>query len=80
MAPAQALLSSFRKSGHASGPEGFVNFGAKVDVAKDPIAPVAAVKATGGSMGGDARPFGNTGLVIDIPIDPAGNRLVDSCP
>jgi hypothetical protein len=26
-------------------------------------------------MAGDARPFRNTGIVIGIAIDPAGNRL-----
>jgi len=56
------------------------------DDAKDPIAhvifnvknmsaTVAAVKAAGGMMAGDPRPFRNTGLVIGIAIDPAGNRL-----
>jgi predicted enzyme related to lactoylglutathione lyase len=56
------------------------------DDLKDPIphviftvtdmnATAAAVKAAGGSMQGDARPFGNTGIVIGIAIDPAGNRL-----
>jgi len=42
---------------------------------KDMAATVAAIKAAGGSMAGDPRPFGNTGLVIGIAIDPAGNRL-----
>lgn len=56
------------------------------DDAKDPIAhvilnvkdmgaTVAALKAAGGSMAGDPRPFGNTGVVIGIAIDPAGNRV-----
>jgi len=56
------------------------------DDQKDPIAHVilnvknmapivSAVKAAGGSMAGDPRPFGNTGIVIGIAIDPAGNRL-----
>ena len=56
------------------------------DATKDPIAhvifnvtdmaaTVAAVKAAGGKMTGDPRPFGNTGIVIGIAIDPAGNRL-----
>jgi len=36
---------------------------------------VAALKAAGGSMARDPRPFGNTGIVIGIAIDPAGNRL-----
>jgi predicted enzyme related to lactoylglutathione lyase len=42
---------------------------------KDMAATVGAIKAAGGSMAGDPRPFGNTGLVIGIAIDPAGNRL-----
>ena len=42
---------------------------------KDMTATVAAVKAAGGSMAGDPRPFGNTGVLIGIAIDPAGNRI-----
>jgi len=42
---------------------------------KDMAATVAAIKAAGGSMTGDPRPFGNTGVMIGIAIDPAGNRL-----
>ena len=42
---------------------------------KDMAATVAAIKAAGGSMAGDPRPFGNTGIVIGIAIDPAGNRI-----
>jgi predicted enzyme related to lactoylglutathione lyase len=42
---------------------------------KDMTATVAAIKAAGGSMAGDPRPFGNTGIVIGIAIDPAGNRI-----
>jgi predicted enzyme related to lactoylglutathione lyase len=42
---------------------------------KDMAATVAALKAAGGSMTGDPRPFGNTGIVIGIAIDPAGNRI-----
>ncbi|HEX4137354.1 MAG TPA: VOC family protein [Bryobacteraceae bacterium] len=42
---------------------------------KNMTATVAAVKAAGGSMAGDPRPFGNTGVVIGIAIDPAGNRI-----
>ncbi len=41
----------------------------------DMAATVAAVKAAGGSMQGEPRPFGNTGIVIGIAKDPAGNRL-----
>jgi len=56
------------------------------DDVKDPIAhvifnvtdmnaTVAKVKAAGGSMEGDPRPFRNTGIVIGIAVDPAGNRI-----
>jgi len=56
------------------------------DATKDPIAhvilnvtdmnaTVAAIKAAGGSMDGEPRPFRNTGVVIGIAIDPAGNRI-----
>ena len=56
------------------------------DAVKDPIAhvilnvtdmnaTVAAIKAAGGTMDGDPRPFRNTGIVIGIAIDPAGNRI-----
>lgn len=42
---------------------------------KDMAGAVAAVKAAGGSMTGDPRPFGKTGIVIGIAVDPAGNRI-----
>jgi predicted enzyme related to lactoylglutathione lyase len=42
---------------------------------KDMAATVAAIKSAGGSMTGDPRPYGNTGIVIGIAIDPAGNRI-----
>jgi predicted enzyme related to lactoylglutathione lyase len=42
---------------------------------KDMAATVASIKTAGGSMTGDPRPFGNTGIVIGIAIDPAGNRI-----
>ncbi len=42
---------------------------------KDMTATVAALKAAGGTMTGDPKPFGNTGVVIGIAIDPAGNRI-----
>jgi predicted enzyme related to lactoylglutathione lyase len=56
------------------------------DATKDPIAhvilnvtnmtaTVAAIKAAGGTMDGEARPFRNTGIVIGIAVDPAGNRV-----
>jgi predicted enzyme related to lactoylglutathione lyase len=56
------------------------------DAVKDPIphviltvtdmaATVTAVKAAGGTVDGEPRPFGNTGIVIGFAIDPAGNRV-----
>jgi predicted enzyme related to lactoylglutathione lyase len=56
------------------------------DDVKDPIAhvifnvtdmkaTVAAIKAAGGTLDGEPRPFRNTGIVIGIAIDPAGNRV-----
>lgn len=42
---------------------------------KDMAATVTALKAAGGSMAGDPRAFGNTGILIGIAIDPVGNRL-----
>ena len=42
---------------------------------KDMAATVAAIKVAGGSLQGDPRPFGNTGIVIGIAIDPVGNRI-----
>ncbi|HUI77061.1 MAG TPA: VOC family protein [Bryobacteraceae bacterium] len=42
---------------------------------KDMSSTVAAIKAAGGSLAGDPRPFRNTGIVIGIATDPAGNRI-----
>ena len=42
---------------------------------KDMTATVAAIKAAGGSMAGNPTPYGTTGMVIGMAIDPAGNRL-----
>jgi predicted enzyme related to lactoylglutathione lyase len=42
---------------------------------KDMAATVAAIKAAGGTMTGDARPFGKTGIVLGFAVDPAGNRI-----
>ena len=41
----------------------------------DIAATVAAIKAAGGSMDGEPRPFGDSGMVIGFVVDPAGNRL-----
>ncbi|HZM93709.1 MAG TPA: VOC family protein [Vicinamibacterales bacterium] len=56
------------------------------DAVKDPIAhvilnvtdmtaTVAAIKAAGGAMNGEPRPFRNTGVIIGIATDPAGNQI-----
>ena len=42
---------------------------------KNMAATVASIKTAGGSMAGDPRPFGKTGVMIGIAIDPAGNRI-----
>jgi predicted enzyme related to lactoylglutathione lyase len=42
---------------------------------KDMKATVEAIKGAGGSMDGEPRPYGNTGIVIGIAMDPAGNRI-----
>jgi len=39
----------------------------------DMTATVAAVKAAGGTMNGEPRPFGNSGMVLGFGSDPAGN-------
>ncbi|OGT84313.1 MAG: hypothetical protein A3G96_03945 [Gammaproteobacteria bacterium RIFCSPLOWO2_12_FULL_52_10] len=41
----------------------------------DIAATVTAIKAAGGAMDGDPRPFGNSGMIIGFAVDPAGNRL-----
>jgi predicted enzyme related to lactoylglutathione lyase len=41
----------------------------------DMTATVAAIKAAGGTMATEPRPFRNTGIVIGIAMDPAGNRV-----
>jgi predicted enzyme related to lactoylglutathione lyase len=42
---------------------------------KDIAATVAAVKAAGGTMQSEPRPFRDSGIVIGIAIDPVGNRI-----
>ena len=42
---------------------------------KNMAATVAAIKAAGGTMTGEPRPFGNTGTILGFAIDPAGNRI-----
>jgi predicted enzyme related to lactoylglutathione lyase len=42
---------------------------------KDMTSTVAALKAAGGTMTADPRPFRNTGIVLGFAIDPAGNRI-----
>jgi predicted enzyme related to lactoylglutathione lyase len=41
----------------------------------DMRATVAAIKAAGGKMDGDPSPFRDTGIIIGMAIDPAGNRI-----
>ena len=41
----------------------------------DMAATVAAIKTAGGSMNGAPRPYGNTGIIIGIAVDPAGNLV-----
>jgi len=42
---------------------------------KDMAATVGAIKAAGGFMASEPRPFRNSGIVIGIAVDPAGNRI-----
>jgi predicted enzyme related to lactoylglutathione lyase len=42
---------------------------------KNMAATVAAVKAAGGTMTGEPRPFRDSGIVIGFAVDPAGNRI-----
>ena len=41
----------------------------------DMAATVTALKAAGGTMTGEPRPFGTTGIVIGMAMDPVGNRI-----
>ncbi len=41
----------------------------------DMSATVAAIKVAGGKLDGEPRPFGNSGMLIGLATDPAGNRL-----
>ena len=41
----------------------------------DMAATTAAIKAAGGTLSGEPRVFGNTGIVIGMAMDPAGNRI-----
>ena len=42
---------------------------------KNMAATIAAVKAAGGTMTGEPRPFGDGGIVLGFAVDPAGNRI-----
>jgi predicted enzyme related to lactoylglutathione lyase len=44
-------------------------------VVKDMAKTAAAVKAAGGTMTGDPRPFKGTSTVLGFAVDPAGNRI-----
>lgn len=41
----------------------------------DAAATAEAVKKAGGKMASEPKPFGNSGMVIGIAVDPAGNRI-----
>jgi predicted enzyme related to lactoylglutathione lyase len=42
---------------------------------KDMASAVAALKAAGGTMASDPRPFGTSGIILGFAIDPVGNRI-----
>lgn len=44
-------------------------------VVKDMAKTVAAVKAAGGTMTGEPRPFKGSGTILGFAVDPAGNRI-----
>src|SRR5579863_7759000 len=44
-------------------------------VVKDMAKTVAAIKAAGGTMTGEPRPFKGAGTVLGFAVDPAGNRI-----
>src|SRR5579863_191456 len=44
-------------------------------VVKDMAKTVAAIKAAGGTMTGEPRPFKGGGTVLGFAVDPAGNRI-----
>ena len=44
-------------------------------VVKDMAKTVAAVKAAGGKMTGEPRPFKGTGTILGFAVDPVGNRI-----
>ena len=44
-------------------------------IVKDMAKTVAAVKAAGGTMTGEPRPFRNSGTILGFAVDPAGNRI-----
>ena len=41
----------------------------------DMKATVAAIKAAGGTVEGEPRAFGDTGMIVGFAVDPAGNRM-----
>ena len=44
-------------------------------VVKDMAKAVAAVKAAGGTVTGEPRPFKGSGTILGFAVDPAGNRI-----
>ena len=41
----------------------------------DMKATAAAIKAAGGTVEGEPRAFGDTGMIVGFAVDPAGNRM-----
>jgi predicted enzyme related to lactoylglutathione lyase len=60
---------------HTDGPNAKDAVPHLIFIVTDAAATAAAVKAAGGTMDGDPKPFGNTGIIIGFAIDPAGNRI-----
>lgn len=44
-------------------------------IVKDMAATVAAIKAAGGTMTGEPRPFRDSKTILGFAVDPAGNRI-----
>ena|SRR5579872_5100290 len=65
-----AMILFHRESDDVKDPTTHVIF-----AVKDMAATVAAIKAAGGTMSRDPRPFGNTDTILGFAVDPAGNRI-----
>ena len=66
----QPILIMHRDSDDEKDPMAHVLFSVS-----DMSATVAAVKAAGGTMMGDPRPYGKTGMLVGAATDPAGNHF-----